>query len=460
MAESRKSFTVRRNRPKFRERFPMTTSAAAKKTAATTRRPSPAATKVAAKSRPTAKTGRKRTSKADLPREEENKSSQGPVLDLPEGDSLEIEPSRLLLDPDNLRLLERVGETFQNLELKLYGQPSIQKKLFDVINSDPRFDIGSLAASIANNGFLKHERLIVARYDGEKFLVLEGNRRVTAVRRLLEENGPTLQKLRPTVRESLQTLPCFVLKGSVIGTSTQQLAAYRRASEIYIGMRHLMGAKSWEPASRYEFQSRLIFDEGWSASDVAERFGRKKAEVLRDLKAHVLYHDFVKFERANSIEHSLTYNAFAEAARAPVISQWLEWSADEMQYLNRENEDAFFHYLITRLRGASSSSEDTDDDLVPELSAEMAVRRLRDMLRLEDPTIVESLLDRDFKSAEILFEERKEGALPKKIASFTRTLKRTTTEDLTDSPETEARLLELHKQVTKMLSMIKALSGE
>ncbi|CAD6876209.1 hypothetical protein [Methylomonas fluvii] len=118
--------------------------------------------------------------------DEETVRSKGPALDLPEGDSLEIEPSRLLLDPMNLRLLERVGETFGNLEVELFGQPSIQDKLFNVINSDPRFDISSLAASIVHNGFLRHERLIVARYDGNKFLVLEGNRRVSAVRKLIE----------------------------------------------------------------------------------------------------------------------------------------------------------------------------------------------------------------------------------------------------------------------------------
>ncbi|MDO3517750.1 hypothetical protein [Ralstonia pseudosolanacearum] len=378
-------------------------------------------------------------------------------MNLPEGDSLELQPSQLLLDPQNLRLLERLGETFKDLSVRLFGQPSIQNKLYDIINGEPRFDIGSLAASIANNGFLKHERLIVAKYDGERYLVLEGNRRLTAVRKLVEDSN-TFRSLRPVVKESLQTLPCFVLRGTVIGGSSEQLGAYRRAAEIYIGMRHLMGAKSWEPASRYEFQSRLIFEEGWTVSDVAERFGRRNSEVLRDLKAHVLYHDFVRYEREKAVEHSLTYNAFAEAARASVISDWLGWSASEMRYLNTAHEEAFFHYLISRLKVGSPTDVNSDDDLIPEVSAEAAVRRLRDMLRLDDAIINESLLDRDFKSAEILYEERKEGELSKKISSFTRTLKRTTTEDLIQTADVEERLKELQAQVETMLKFIKALS--
>lgn len=406
-----------------------------------------------------AKSAPEKRIKKPSPEKARRLDAKGPALDLPEGVSQEIDPSSLLLDPHNLRLLERLGETYKDLDVKLFGQPAIQEKLFEIVNREPRFDIASLSASIANNGFLKHERLIVAKYDGDKFLVLEGNRRVTAVRRLINDSSGGHDKLRPQVRETLRTLPCFVLEGSVIDGSVEELEKYRRASEIYIGMRHLMGAKSWEPASRYEFQSRLIFDDGWSVVQVAERFGRKKAEVLRDLKAHVLYKDFVSFEKRILIKHTLTYNAFSEAARAPAISKWLGWSERDMSYLDKDNEEIFFHYLLNKLTQTSSDAEDLEDNNAVEVSAELAVRRLREMLKLEDSSVLEALGDRDFRSAEIFFEERKEGELPKKIAMFTRTLKRTTTDDLTESPETQQKLEELKVQVTKMLAVINALSG-
>lgn len=400
------------------------------------------------------KTLPKRT-KAAAPSLAPTSQKGSPVLSLIDGTSEEIEPSKLILDPQNLRLLERVGDAFHDLDVKLFGQDAIQKKLYEVINSEPRFDVQSLAISIANNGFLKHERLIVARYDGDSFIVLEGNRRLTAVRRLFVDYGKDLKGLASDVRESLRTLPCFVLDGPVIDKSEDRLKEYRRAAEIYIGMRHLMGAKSWEPASRYEFQSRLIFEEGWSISDVAARFGRKKEEVIRDLKAHLLYQEFVGFEKSRSIEHSLTYNAFSEAARAPAISKWLGWSDKDMEFQNEERKDAFFHYLIAYLRPESSTSEERE---FPEMSAEATVRRLRDILRLEDASIEEAILDRDFKSAEIIFEERKEGTLAKKIGQFARTLKRAPTEELISSPEVLEKLKELQKQVEKMLKVTEALS--
>jgi hypothetical protein len=216
----------------------------------------------------------------------------GPQLHLPVGISEDIEPKFLLLDPQNIRLLERVDTKLHDVPVKLVGQKSIQKELTDLFVSDSLFDIKSLETSIIHNGFLKHERLIVAPFDGESYLVLEGNRRLTAVRNIFSTYGTRLSELRPEVRQSLQTLPCFVIIGPAIAGSSKALDEYRRAAEIYIGMRHLMGARRWEPASRYEFQARLILEEGWTVADVAERFGRKKSEVTRDLKAQRLYHDF------------------------------------------------------------------------------------------------------------------------------------------------------------------------
>ncbi len=385
----------------------------------------------------------------------------GPMLSLPEGVSQELEPQRLLLDPQNLRLLERTSGAFESLEPKLFGQNAIQKKLFDIILGDERFDITSLAESIANNGFLKHERLIVAKYDGEKYLVLEGNRRVTAVRYLLAKYGSEFQGLRSDVRESLQTLPCFVLKGPVIDGQLDRLKTYRRGAEIYIGMRHLMGAKSWEPASRYEFQSRLIFEENWSVNDIAARFGREKRDVVRDLQAHVLYQEFVKFEKRVGVQHSLTYNSFSEAARAPAILKWLKWDAKEQRFSDEKNEEIFFRYLVARLGKSASAAdvENYDEIDLPVMSAETAVRRLRDILKLEDPVVEEALQEFDFNSAEILFEERKEGALPKKILNFIRILKRAPSDELSASPEVAEKLKELQSQIERSLKVIAALSG-
>lgn len=383
--------------------------------------------------------------------------SIGPPLHFPNGESVEIEPNFLLLDPQNLRLLERFDSEISNVETRLIGEPSIQKRIFEILWNDSLFDVASLEKSIIYNGFLKHERLIVARYDERKFIVLEGNRRLTAVRHILEKYPHGLG-LAEDVRQSIATLPCFVLAGDAIGNSSKILNEYRRAAEIYIGLRHLMGAKRWEPASRYEFQAKLL-DEGWTIDEVAERFGRKRLEVVRDLKAQKLYRDFRSFEAGRDFKHSLTYNSFAEAARAPSIMKWLGWSDSKQAITKKENEQVFFHYLSSKLRTTSRVAAEENEESSPDESAEDIVRRLRDMLKLGDPLIEDALHDRDFDSAEILFEERKEGTFAKRIASYTRGLKRVTSDELSENPnENRKRLDELIKQAQKTIKILEALA--
>jgi hypothetical protein len=365
----------------------------------------------------------------------------GPGLALPDGKSEDIAPDDLLLDPGNLRLFE-VSAGLASTSAKLVGQQPIQDRVYKTIVETPRFDVQSLVTSILYNGFLKHERLIVAPYDHARYLVLEGNRRLASVRYILRKAKEQPRDLPPTASHALQTittLPCFVLDGPVIDGDEEVLQTYRRAAEIYIGMRHLMGAKSWEPASRYEFQARLI-SEGWTPEQLAERFGRDKGQILRELKGQRLYSDFVEYEKKQKLAHSLTYNAFSEAGRAPAIMNWLGWSAKDMRVTNKENERTFFTYLISRLRHAQTTDEEANEGSLEE-SAEGIIRRLREMLRLEDEDIVGALEDGEFEVAENLYETRKEGELAKRLGGYIRALKRVTIDEAQRDAKENRRLL-------------------
>ena len=94
-----------------------------------------------------------------MPRKASKKKQQqlplGPPLRLPDGISSEIEPNSLLLDPQNLRLLERVEPEIRNIKAKLIGQPSVQNKIFKTMWEDTLFDVASLETSITHNGFLE-----------------------------------------------------------------------------------------------------------------------------------------------------------------------------------------------------------------------------------------------------------------------------------------------------------------
>src|SRR5687768_15539063 len=104
--------------------------------------------------------------------------------------SVSVEPEQLLLDPNNYR--------FHNLENyrrlinhQKYADPYVQAKTLNLIQSTPEFELQALKDSIATNGFVPVEQIVVEEFDNnngrKRYLVVEGNRRVAAVKTLLEE---------------------------------------------------------------------------------------------------------------------------------------------------------------------------------------------------------------------------------------------------------------------------------
>ncbi len=176
---------------------------------------------------------------------------------------------------------------------------------------------------------------------------------------------------------------------------------------------------------------------------------------MRDLKAQVLYRDFSAYEQKRGISHQLTYNAFAEAARAGSIMTWLGWSNSSMKVENTNAKSAFFRFLITKVKSADALSED-EESIGREESAEAIVRKLRDMLKMKDADIQEALIDGDIEQAELFYEDRREGTFTKRLRTFLRSLKNVKFGDLTHDSEENVKLLnDLVSQARDLVDVLK-----
>lgn len=152
-----------------------------------------------------------------------------------QGELRDIEVSSLHLDPENPRLPESVRRAKEPAILEyMVGDEALTE----------------LAESFADNGFFKHEPLLVVPRDGRdgSFNVVEGNRRLATLLVLLGRpvaKGQTLGvELTPARREQLSSVPCRVLES-------------REEVEPYVGYRHIGGMKKW-PA---EAKARYVVDQ-------------------------------------------------------------------------------------------------------------------------------------------------------------------------------------------------------
>jgi hypothetical protein len=166
----------------------------------------------------------------------------------------ELEP-----DPQNPRL-----------PFDLKNQLDGDDLLVKIANS---FDPLVVADSIARHGYFGSEPLIVLR-EADSWLVLEGNRRLTALLGLaradLRERFADRAKwnaLSPTTPITLET-PVPVITADA-----------REDADAVIGFRHIGQVLEWKPLQRAQFIAYLVDDRGQSFAEVSDTVGEEEDTV-------------------------------------------------------------------------------------------------------------------------------------------------------------------------------------
>lgn len=167
-----------------------------------------------------------------------------------------ISPDELILDAKNPRLYN--GKNFND-----NADPhELVKALSDTA------DLDELIKSISENGYMSIEPLIVMR-KGDKYVVLEGNRRLAAIK-LLTEPG-LAQKCRVVIPKDLE---------AHVKDSLKEIAVYlvNKESEArsFIGFKHVNGPHKWDSFAKAQFAYKWFVSEresGLTIDDITKRLG-------------------------------------------------------------------------------------------------------------------------------------------------------------------------------------------
>lgn len=136
--------------------------------------------------------------------------------------------------------------------------------------------VDEIAYSIAANGFFSHEHIFAEKHDS-KFLVIEGNRRLAAVKLLLDHRlrravGATdLPTISPSRRKQLATLPVVMCR--------------RRDIWQYVGFKHVNGPQAWESFSKAEYIAWVHNELHVPLEKVADHIGDQHYTVKRLYRA-------------------------------------------------------------------------------------------------------------------------------------------------------------------------------
>ncbi len=234
-----------------------------------------------------------------------------------------LSPDLLLFDPEN----PRFGGS-----LKDSSQPEIQKALL----SAPYY-ASELVDSFCENGFIEYEPLVVRR-EAEKYVVVEGNQRLAAVKEIRAN-----PEKYADCNKDFDKVPAIVFPEQ---TDEEQQSQMR----IYLGVHHMLGFREWPPIAKAQFLEREIQRVG-SLETTIKEVRIKKQEARRFLLP------FRLLEKANTpLPGSEDFWVLAEALSRTGVKNFLQLDVDPKTLQILDFDKAKLKILLDDLYGPRVAS--------------------------------------------------------------------------------------------------------
>lgn len=216
-----------------------------------------------------------------------------------------------------------------------------------------------LMLAIAENDFFAGELLLVVEDEKGKgkYTVIEGNRRLTAVKLLSDPSIATVKKVSvKEIQENAKFRPQFV-----------PCLVFQEKKEIlkYLGFRHITGIKSWRLLEKarylYEMRNRDFKDVSFlnSCSEIAKIIGSRSDYVKRLIIGYELYNivDDEKFYQIDNLNDTKFFlNYFTDSLNKDNLRNFIGVNLNSetpLEAINRENLKKITHWWFEKTNGQS-----------------------------------------------------------------------------------------------------------
>lgn len=244
----------------------------------------------------------------------------------------------LLLDPNNFRF--KSPDSDAEVPEARFREDSVQAAVLERIKND---GLTVLKRSIAENGFVPVERIVVRAYGSasshdphgsiQKFVVVEGNRRTAALKILRDEHAAGAV-MPNSIMQVFSAVPVLVAEHA---TEDDLLAI--------MGIRHVGGPKEWGGYQSALLVYQLLEDAQLNAREVASRLGLSVQEVNRRHRAFSALTQMVNDEEFGESVTPDLYPIFHEAVGQPVVRSWLGWEEHQREFLEDDNRELLYFWL-------------------------------------------------------------------------------------------------------------------
>jgi len=238
-----------------------------------------------------------------------------PTVDTTEGHDSHVEfvpVNDLSFDAQNPRLVEYLEG----------GQPS-QDALLEVLWQNMAVD--ELAMSIAASGYFPQETLLAADENG-RLVVIEGNRRLAAVKLLLDKG--LRNRLKATDMPSISRKQARALESLPVIRTT------RKEAWQYLGFKHVNGPARWDSYAKAQYIASVHNNFRISLDDIARQIGDKHNTVQRLYRALMVIEQAERakvFDRANRHKGHFSFSHLYTGLGYESIARFLHLRAESAE---------------------------------------------------------------------------------------------------------------------------------
>lgn len=289
---------------------------------------------------------------------------------------IEVSLDNLFLDPNNPRFVSEDWVWIPDSDV-VYEPVQAEARL-KLVRS---FGADKLRMNMEINGYLPIDRIVVRQLEEDRYVVLEGNRRICAAKLLWEEYESQLD-FDIEVKESLRVIPCL-----------QYVGSERDASWIFQGLRHITGVTDWPAYNKAKLLVEQMEEEDLNLTQVGRRFGltaHGAGQWVRGYRAYKQASENSDFVSEVSEQAYPYFQELFSRSSAPV-REWLEWNERDQRFDDALSFNEFVSWLYAR------PSEENEEDSYADVFGEWERRALR---RRDDIRQVAFLIRQDKEAFE------------------------------------------------------------
>lgn len=246
---------------------------------------------------------------------------------------VKVKLSQIYFDPNNPRLQTPDKQKVSDNRIL---EKSIQNSCLDEIKKE--VGIKDLTESIRNSGFWTVDRIVLRPLNRDKYVVIEGNRRVAALQTLEDAHVHGTITLPPKICEGIKEFEALIYQG-------------RNPDIAWIiqGFRHSPGIKKWEPYPLSMFLAKFEEESKKSPSDIASIFGMKTSEVTHSIRSFYGFEDAKKDEEYGDEVSPEKFGHFNEVIFVKKDFQnWLGWDDKKRKFKNKENLKKYISWSVPK----------------------------------------------------------------------------------------------------------------